>query len=395
MTYVSSFRVKVRAVGVCLCSLAACVAATDTSTVSTGTCKSGGGQRCSSSVSNEALTGAVLADDGVRLHLAHLLPTASQSAQIRTGSMIISAALVSIPNPSVNIALLTLTFDGRISWFQSAGRAHMPLASMGPMTKEKHTYRFTSLASSRGSPGVLALGHQGGNASVWRYHDGRGGAEWRQAATVRGSHHQWESVTRIAVSDDGRVLITCTEDNVMLWRVPPQGEGDAYQMHHLHGGEFQASAVDVASLPGGGYVVVIAFDAGALQCWVVGGGGASEEESLPLPVKSAWRLERRGESRFVVLAGSSTGVAATSADGRVLFWSLGPGCALLREAPQWDVQPSQGLPTSSLALMEPRADDSFDVAVAFTNKIIVLDGRTGREISRNTQRGSALALHWW
>lgn len=386
-----------------------------------GTCA--WGEKCATGVSGDSLVellaavgdmpleAAVLADDGVRLRLARSLPKKAQSAQIRSASQIASVALGRLPGAHAEghqHALVLLTFDGRTQWFRSRGGAHVPLESMGQVQEDKS--KTTAIGMGQGDGlGVLALGHQGGNASIWQFLDGDHQPKWQRIAMFQASHHNWERVDHVAVSSDGHLLLACTEDNVMLWQVPNfqmhQESHQAQELRHLHGGASQVSAADVSKLSGDSYLVVVAFKSGTFEGW----GVHASAGKIRNDVSDLWQMKRKGLARIVAVAvspiftarGDGCIIAAAGADGNVWLWQLGPTGAFVSgdSSPLWEVRPSeQGLPASSLALLaapsSPTGNFRWWLAAGFGGQVVVFDGATGVELHRAVHTGSVLALSW-
>jgi len=357
------------------------------------------------------ITAAVLADDGVRLYLSYALPSRTRSAQLRTASPIVAAALAPLPvdgkagrdNGEYPMILVLLTFNGETAWFRSRGSPNVPLQSMGTLpvsvTGKKVGRKVTAVAFSSPSDGisdsagpVLVLGHQSGGASVWRHREEPDGEKsWHQMETVSGAHHNWESVSHVAISADGLILLACTADNVVLWRLSSPGSSTQppEELHHLHGGDWQVSAARVAMLDAsdatsscGSYLVVVAFASGTIEGWSVAADEAKEDKVVIL-----WRLGDPSLPRAVAIAVSPTRLAMTSSDGEVRIWALGPADAPPKQL--WSVRPSRhGLSATALSLL----DGGAWIAAGFGGFCAMIDGVSGKEVYRSTVNGSPLAF---
>lgn len=333
----------------------------------------------------------MLANDGVRLQLARVLPEKVRSSQLRLMSPVMAAALAPLPASSAGLrALVVLTLDGQVQWFRYPGSMQVSLESMGRVAGGAAAIDLGF--DTRGA--VLAVGHKGGNASIWRVVQDDG-PRWQRLAALRVAHHEWEDVDRVATSRDGRLLLACTGDNVALWWLGSDEGDQVLELHSLHGGASQLSAAAVGGPGRHGYAVAVAFQAGGVEGWAVEGEPPEFDADL-------WQLppSQTGQ-RLVALAveGADAGavVVGAGADGRAWLWRVADGGRGLH-GPLWEVQPSpQGLPISGLSLLtEPSRGSgqaSCWVAMGFGSHVAVLDCETGKEDHRSMQPGgSVIAL---
>jgi len=334
----------------------------------------------------------MLASDAMRLQLARCLPLKARSSQLRLGSPVNAVAVAPLRGAGSGLrALVVLTLDGQLQWFRGRGGAPAPLESMGRLAGSA-----TAVDLGRGgSTAALAVGHKGGNVSVWHAAQEEP-PSWRRVALLRVAHHEWEDVDRVATSGDGRLLLACTGDNVALWWLSEEEGGEALELEGLHGGDSQLSAAAIGGPGVRGYAVALAFQVGDFRGWGVEVGEPPEldPDLWSLPPSSA-----RPRLVAVAVAPGAAVVAAAGADGRAWLWRLKASGRGL-EGPLWEVRPSpQGLPVASLELLAepPRTggEASCWAAMGFGGQVAVLDCETGKEAHRSTQPGgSVLALSW-
>merc|ERR1712176_1448036 len=108
---------------------------------------------------------------------------------------------------------------------------------MGMGQVKKGLVAATSVAMGEDSK-VLVVGHQDGNATVWHQSGDAQRISWSLQATLPSAHHGWERTRLVALSRDGSVVLACTDDNVVLWRLPTRtSESEAVaprEVRHLH-----------------------------------------------------------------------------------------------------------------------------------------------------------------
>ncbi|CAE8593714.1 unnamed protein product [Polarella glacialis] len=274
-----------------------------------------------------------------------------------------------------------------------------------------------SLAADRvGGTTFLALGHHRGVASLWLLRSEDPSPQWQRTALVKASHHDWESVKQVSVSSDGRVLLACTEDNIVLFSLPSNGD-EPQELHRLHGADSQVSAASVSVLPNGAtnsHIVAVAFRSGALEGWAVKVPDALGSVKAGV----SWRLPRAGKpglSDVVVAAAAllssevslATAVllVAGDAQGTTSLWRLSADGELLSAAsPEWEFQPKRlGEPVLSLALhfrwlaaREPdeQALPQWSLAFSSGQEVIALSAESGAELHRGSHAGGIMALSW-
>lgn len=336
------------------------------------------------------LEAAVLADDGVRLQLVRALPQKSRSAPLRLRNPARGARLAPLPGSGDRTLVAVMTFDGAVSWYAGDGGAErQPLKGLPSMQRESAS-GISALAL--GEDGATAVfGHTSGGASLRRLSPEHA---WERVLAARGAHHEWEKVTHVAVTPNGRLLFASTGDNMAVWSLPSSTTGDAVELLHLHGGDHQVSAVDAAALPSGASLVAVAFDSGVFQGWRV------DAEATPKQgVDSAWRLPRVGAQRLVAIAqlhdgGAQGYVAAADAVGQVFLWHAGAGGALVGERPAWAATPSSMGHVASVLALSGVAGGPAWVAAGCLGEVVVLECATGQRVHNSIISGSVLALRW-
>eukprot|EP00929_Paragymnodinium_shiwhaense_P097311 TRINITY_DN59041_c0_g1_i1.p1 TRINITY_DN59041_c0_g1~~TRINITY_DN59041_c0_g1_i1.p1 ORF type:complete len:410 (-),score=66.74 TRINITY_DN59041_c0_g1_i1:18-1247(-) len=393
----------------CSCVVVAAAKPIDTE----GVCSSGDNSpACQASTSDSAaLVGAVLAEDSLRLHLSHVLPTAGRSAQLRLGSHVQTAALAALPSadesdPLAAMGLVVITFDGKANWFRSSGDRNVPLETLGSV-RGAHFQgdggQCASVALSDGS-GFLALGHTTGNVSLWRYQEpvDKMAGSWTLMAMLKQSHHDWESARSVKVSEDGSLILASTEDSVVLWQVDTEDRAvqeDAQELLHFHGGKYAVSASMINRLSSGAWIVVVAYTQGTVEGWFPEGNQAQVR----------WTMQRQNEPRFVaVAAGAPYGgerdcLVGGTADGRIQFWHMRPNGDIDEPGrPFWEVPSRSSSQPSAFRLIlykatEDSSDETLHIAAGVGSDVVLLDAaNSGKERlrARGGRGGVVMAISW-
>eukprot|EP00931_Biecheleriopsis_adriatica_P074675 TRINITY_DN48681_c0_g1_i1.p1 TRINITY_DN48681_c0_g1~~TRINITY_DN48681_c0_g1_i1.p1 ORF type:complete len:413 (-),score=101.03 TRINITY_DN48681_c0_g1_i1:8-1219(-) len=371
------------------------------------------GQRCEAGADAQVaeLSVVLVAGDSVRWQLASVLPKRAAGKYSRSQSPVVDASIIHLRDPDVAQLVVLRTIDRKTLCFSKKG--DIVLDSLGPVEDGKIPgIAAISNLVSNGSV-LLATGHQGGVASVWTL-DGIQ-TPWQRTALVKVAHHDWESVNRVVLSDDGQLLLACTEDNVLLSLLSPNRQ-EPQELHHLHGHDGQVAAASIALLPGGRYLAVVALRAGSIEGWTVDVTDKPE-------VQVAWRLQRSKKPlvSHLHVAASATSAAADSgipamlavgdSEGTCSTWPLASDGSLDvpdKESPLWEQQPQsprlQGMPVSGLRLvfgspgklgLHTTDKETWLVAVAVEQEVSVLQGATGALLHKGTFRSSTvMALSW-
>ncbi|CAL1135650.1 unnamed protein product [Cladocopium goreaui] len=286
---------------------------------------------------------------------------------------------------------------------------------LGPV-EDARKARVTCLGNIRRSATahrMMALGHRGGLVSLWQF---EGASPWKEVGQMKVSHHDWESVTLAVLSEDGSLLLAASQDNVMLFSLPDDNE--AVELKHLHGGASQISAASIASLPGAGKLVVLAYQRGGLE-----GARLDPVDPVDPPlVHVAWNIPRDGVMVISCLEPWHQGVdqelpalmlAAGDASGSVTVWSLTAAGDLAspKGSGRWSGMASKrwpkGQPVAGLRLLHIKPalvgilrygqqKAQWLLAVASGKDVIVLDGLTGQEIHHGVAKQPHLvqAMEW-
>ncbi|CAJ1384299.1 unnamed protein product [Effrenium voratum] len=260
---------------------------------------------------------------------------------------------------------------------------------LGPV--EEGGPAVSSLSAARDGR-LLALGHRGGLVTLRAF---EGGA-WLEVARAKVSHHEWETVTLTALSDDGGLLLAASEDNVMLFRLEAD---EVTEVKHLHGGATQISAACIAELSEKRHLAVVAYQRGGLEGWTVDGR----------TLQVAWKIpgERPMARLDAALAADlpSMLLAAAGTDGSVTVWSLTASGALASPAAgRWSSGPRSGA-ASCLRLLRikpalvgilryGKEAPQWLLATGFQKEVVVLDPLTGSELQRFKGRQPVAACQW-
>jgi len=360
-----------------------------------------------------------------RLHIANLLKR-TRAAQLRMHAPITAALLRPLPplfSDSVNdhgfFALVVLTSTGQISWYRAQYDVALPMESMGIILETSGASVAFPFQGNGTDLLTLAIGDQTGDVTLWQFQAAGGTSasyqrSWHFLLRLRPAHHDWESVINVAVSEDGSLLLACTSDGVILWRINSLLNGDhaADELRHVHGGQFQAASVAVAASPASKlsvtHVVALAFVSGALEGWAVHAPGTNTPRLLTLndvqrgspmlsssaDVTDLWHFPPLASAprllKIAVLPGCC--MSAGADDGTVSLWALDTG-GHIEKNPIWTRSVAKGYaraPVTSLAINP----SGTEVAAGIGSQAVVVDVRTGYERNIVAHGGEPLSFAW-
>ncbi|CAE7041827.1 unnamed protein product [Symbiodinium natans] len=299
---------------------------------------------------NEAgLVTLQVASDGIRWQIGHVLPERRSRDLQRSAERLAEGAISPLRMTDTELLVVLRGLQGRIrgTRLSLVGDAQ-GMEDLGWL-EDGSLPRATAL-SRLSSQGALAVGHRAGLASVWRYQE-QGKPGWALTSTAKVSHHEWESVILTVLSDDSRLLLAASEDNVMLFYLFP-AQNEPKELFHLHGGASQVSAACILHLTGEAprYLLVLAMQRGGLQGWMVDESGARVIWKIPRassPIISRLDLAQTSEPPTTLL------LAAGDGSGIITVWSLNLNGELASpNNGRWSQAPSRrALPISGLQLL--------------------------------------------
>lgn len=337
--------------------------------------------------------------DGIMLRLCQVWPQQEVGPQLRLASQVSSACLLALPGAGED-ALVSVGFDGEVQWFRRRAGLHVPMQSMGKLVPSQGS-TISATMSPKGVKGVptLALGHRKGRISLWQFRP-EYVPRWQEFGKLQAAHHHWEQTDLVALSEDGRLLLACTGDNVVLWQLPTVGELRlAKELKHLHGGADAVAAAVIQTLPAGGYLVLLSRIKSSLMALRAPGAEEEVQEATEL-----WTLQRQGLPRLTAVATavmSSDTVAphvvvVGGADqGQVSLWKLAADGSLtpgMGEQAQWEVDLKVPHAVGALALLSE--ESGCWAAVSAGGQVAVLHCGTGAEIFRAKHSSVVLKLLW-
>lgn len=378
------------------------------------------------------LTGVLVADDSMRFHVQQFLPFKARGAMVRKRNWIQLATASHRQNGDLDVYALTM--DGAATWYSGwKPEDRSRLRDEGQI--HETIFGVTALTKVEGNTS-LAMGNGKGEISLWNM-----GSDytWSRMFLANGAHHDWERVEKIAVSPNGKLVLGCLADNVVLWQLTSLGR--IVEVQHLHGGSYSVAAAAIARLPNDAHVISIAFQSGIVEGWRIdadaaervlatadGSDGAVDtqrprtrvpEKKRAPGVHEAWKWQHRKKHiinnvRMAEIGannGDESGSAVlllTSADGQVDCWILGPKGVPLALAsgadmrdPWWKMKlASHDIPVSALALVTTAPPDDAEgswqclAAAGMPNLVVVVDCKSGELVQSFPVSGTPLDLVW-
>lgn len=344
-----------------------------------------------------------VAGDGIRWQIGHVLPERRSRDLQRSQERLAEGVISPLRMSDTELVVVLRGLQGRIRSARTSLVGEVQETEDLGWLEDSSLPRATALSRFTGQ-GAVAIGHRAGLASLWRY-KAQGRPAWTLTTSVKVSHHEWESVTLTVLSDDGRLLLAASEDNVMLFHIPAHDEPK--ELFHLHGGATQVTAASILRLAGEAsrYLLVLAMQRGGLQGWMADGSGAKAIWKIQrgsTPVISKLDLAQTSESPPTLL------LAAGDGSGIVTVWSLNLNGELASpNNGRWSQAPSRrALPISGLGLLHIKpamvgilrygvTTPQWLLSVSTEKDVYVLDALTGSVLHKvEGLRTDVWAMRW-